>query len=300
MLNLKKRLFRLATPEECQLHIGFSPGNIPSVGLPSTVDVILDASISSHRPVLVLTAPKFMRQNSLNVLILLTLSELHYLCEGARLADCSRVGEVESDKPIMSTGYEATRLIPLNPFKERRDASEMQFLCDAMLSKLGRWLRVLGCDVVIFEEGRDRSEILEAAIQLNRILLTKDRRRGSHASSTTKATMMKSSAKQIETYRAFVVLIEGNSTRTQLKEVTEYLNLEYRREHFMSRCSTCNGKGFRDASTDEARASGAAAERVIRKVSQFWACLQCGKLYWEGPKFSSAKNLLEGYVSGVH
>ena len=298
MFNFKKRLFRLATPEECQLHIGFRPGSIPAVGLPSSVDVILDASICSHRPVLVLASPWFMKHDYSNLLISLSPTELHYLCEGARHADCSRVAEVEDGKsPSTSTGYEATRLIPLNPMKEGRDASEMRFLCDAMLSKLGRWLRVLGCDVVIFEEGRDRSELIDASTQLNRILLTKDRRRGSHASSTTKASMMKSLTN--ETSTAFVMLVEGNSTRTQLKEVTELLNLEYRREHFMSRCSTCNGKGFRDATIEEARASGIAAERVIRKVNQFWACLQCGKLYWEGPKFNSAKNLLEGYVSDL-
>ena len=240
-----------------------------------------------------------MRNEEPNLLVLLSLSELHYLCEGARLADCSRVLEVENVTPLADTGYEAARLITLSPLKERRDASELQFLCDAMLSKLGRWLRVLGCDVVIFEEGRDRNELLEAALQLNRILLTKDRRRGSHASSTTKTSMIKSASQCTEGI-AFVVLVEGNSTRTQLKEVTEFLNLEYRREHFMSRCSTCNGKGFRDATVEEARASGTAVERVLRKVSQFWACLQCGKLYWEGPKFSSAKNLLEGYVCDAH
>ena len=293
---MKKARFRLATPRECLQQTGFHPGKIPAVGLPQPFEVVLDASISSHRPVVVLAAPKSLQVDGFSVLISLSLSELHFLCEGAKLADCSRIVDDKYLKQTSSTGYDAARSIPLNPRRERRDASEIPFLCDAMLSKLGRWLRVLGCDVVIFEEGRDRGLLLDEATQLNRVLLTKDSRRAAHASSATKTAMMKNRVVSSDT-KAFVVLVEGGSTRTQLREVTEFLNLEFRREHFMSRCSTCNGKGFRDATVEEVRASGMTVERVIRKVSQFLACLSCGKFYWEGPKFNSAKNLLEGYVT---
>lgn len=56
----------------------------------------------------------------------------------------------------------------------------------------------------------------------------------------------------------------------------------------MSRCAACNSLGFDPLSVEEVRASGTVNEEVISKVSEFWACRGCRKVYWEGPKFDTA------------
>jgi uncharacterized protein len=50
-----------------------------------------------------------------------------------------------------------------------------RFIADAMLGKLARWMRLMGCDVEYFPEISDRSLTLRA-ISGNRIILTRDTR----------------------------------------------------------------------------------------------------------------------------
>ena len=58
---------------------------------------------------------------------------------------------------------------------------ETKFIADAMLGKLARWMRVLGCDVEYFPSIGDR-ELVELAARSGRLILTRDtllvRRRG--------------------------------------------------------------------------------------------------------------------------
>jgi uncharacterized protein with PIN domain len=301
---VKRKHLRLASAAECIAQTGFQPGVIPAMGLPQTVEVILDTSLNAHRPILGLAAPEFLRDHSIGLLLMLELKQLNDLSGASRVADCSHVSEAPVYVSSLSTVVDSVTPALIQPSSEqKRDGSEVRFLCDAMLSKLGRWLRVLGCDVVIFEEGRDRASLVQTAALEARILLTRDRRRACHASAATKVVMMKTaltkSALSTCTTKEgpVVVLVEGRSTETQLKEVKEFLNLEFLKENFMCRCSGCNGRGFREASTQDIRAAGVAAERVQHKVTEFWACTTCNKVFWEGPKFSSAKNLLERFVS---
>ena len=52
---------------------------------------------------------------------------------------------------------------------------EIKFFCDAMLGKLGRWLRILGYDTLIANPRVDDTTILRICRQDSRILLTRDR-----------------------------------------------------------------------------------------------------------------------------
>ena len=342
LLNIKRRRLRLATPEECVSLTGFNPGEIPAVGLPQSVSILLDTTLStSVLQLMVLATPACLRNTGSGLILVLTLSELNFFFDRAKMADCSKRSEERVDHPsvvITSAEVMTTEEFSSCPSSDAKAAalqssmvrsSEVRILCDAMLLKLGRWLRVLGCDVVIFKEGGDRDTLIQAAAEDSRILLTKDRRRASHASQSTKTSLMRSSMLRltgagmqagVHAAEVAVILVEGVHTQTQLAEVlwpstlvrnirsvfiayfnilqvTELLGMKYLKEDFMTRCSTCNGQGFRDADAVEVRASGVAVERVLSKVTQFWACTTCGKFYWEGPKFSSAKKLLEKFTS---
>ena len=57
---------------------------------------------------------------------------------------------------------------------------------------------------------------------------------------------------------------------------------------FMMRCAVCNGRGYALVSKEEATARGDCPPEVLASIDEFYACRSCGKLYWEGPKSSSA------------
>ena len=57
---------------------------------------------------------------------------------------------------------------------------------------------------------------------------------------------------------------------------------------FMMRCAVCNGRGYALVSKEEATARGDCPPKVLASIDEFYACRSCGKLYWEGPKSSSA------------
>ena len=63
----------------------------------------------------------------------------------------------------------------------------------------------------------------------------------------------------------------------------------------MSRCAKCNGEGYVQLTVDQARAAGGIQEKVLRVVSEYWQCLRCKKVYWEGPKVCAAVS--HGYLS---
>ncbi len=92
----------------------------------------------------------------------------------------------------------------------------MKFLCDFMLSRLGRWLRILGYDTKI-ATGKDDDKLLEELAELEgRVLLTKD--------------------KNVKGF-----LIRSDELLDQLVEVFSRFGLEPGFPE-KSRCSVCNGE----------------------------------------------------------
>lgn len=51
----------------------------------------------------------------------------------------------------------------------------MKFICDQMLSRLGKWLRAAGYDTLIIDEKVSDRHVLEMALAENRLLITRDR-----------------------------------------------------------------------------------------------------------------------------
>ncbi|MBW2661546.1 MAG: hypothetical protein JRD93_06075, partial [Deltaproteobacteria bacterium] len=50
---------------------------------------------------------------------------------------------------------------------------EKIFIADAMLGRLAKWMRIIGCDVEYFSEISD-NEISERAFHSGRVILTRD------------------------------------------------------------------------------------------------------------------------------
>jgi len=140
------------------------------------------------------------------------------------------------------------------------DGGDPRFIADAMLGKLARWLRVLGCDVEYFPLIGDE-EVMARAARASRLLLTRDtllvRRRGARNN------------------HFFVV---GDHFRDQLRQVVVHFAIDPN-DRFLTRCLECNSllvEIGKSAVRDLVPPYVYATQEVFR------SCPSCGRLYWQG------------------
>lgn len=141
---------------------------------------------------------------------------------------------------------------------------------------MGKWLRILGFDVVIPPDVEDE-KIDEMAIDESRILLTRDRRFSERARSPN-------------------LLIRSLDVDTQLREVNEVYNVfGYSRENGMvlTRCSVCN-HSLEEISRE--MVEGRIPERVHAEQDKFWGCKGCGRYYWNGTHYSEMLKKIEKFI----
>jgi len=150
----------------------------------------------------------------------------------------------------------------------------MSFVCDVMLGKLARWLRILGFDTIYFRD-IDDNELIKVALQQARILLTRDtgiaRRR------------------RMQT----LILIHSNNTLEQLKEVLSALNTF--ESNLPPRCPLCNGRLI-GAETEAV--ADRIPEYVLLHAAPFFTCGECGKVYWCGSHKKSIEAILKKISCG--
>jgi len=137
----------------------------------------------------------------------------------------------------------------------------MKFLCDQMLSGLGKWLRTAGYDTIIVENNLEDRKILELALQENRILLTRDRH-----------------FLEMQAPEKTVLFITGNSIQECVGELNREFKFNWLYAPF-SRCLICNTLLVK---SDDPRILNQAPEDVRAASHDFWYCKQCNKVYWLG------------------
>jgi hypothetical protein len=133
----------------------------------------------------------------------------------------------------------------------------MRFVCDAMLGKLARYLRLLGFDAV-YAESPGALDRLRAADR-DRILLTR-RRRGPAGFTR-------------------IVRIESEITREQLREIKGLIKPWIRRENVCGRCIECNEELI---GVERADVESLVPEFVFHTSTRFKTCPSCRRVYWEG------------------
>lgn len=149
----------------------------------------------------------------------------------------------------------------------------MRFATDSMLGRLTRWLRLSGHDVVYFSSRESDDEILELIAKENRHLLSRD------------AKLCQRAARQ-ELGHLF---IESGDILEQLKQVVRHLHLELYETPEFSRCPRCNSeikKVGREEIVDRV------PEMIRERLSAFWECTACGKVYWEGGHWNNIKEVV--------
>jgi uncharacterized protein with PIN domain len=145
--------------------------------------------------------------------------------------------------------------------EERRvgEPGEPRFLCDAMLGRLARWLRVLDYDTAYTADVEDE-ELVRRAWREQRAILTCDRRLPT------------------EWRVGGCLVLEGETPLERLREVVEHFELRWPRPLFQ-RCLECN-HSLEPLERDQARPL--VPPRVWEHHAEYTRCSICRRVYWPG------------------
>ncbi|RLG47038.1 MAG: hypothetical protein DRN90_03470 [Thermoproteota archaeon] len=143
---------------------------------------------------------------------------------------------------------------------------EAAFVVDAMLGKLVKWLRILGCDVLsVSEVGNIDENLLEVARSEDRILITGDQ-----------------SLFQMAWKRGLRVrYITGTNVTDALALLSKAESVPLRIDLSKTRCPDCNAKLIELPSD---KVSGVPKD-VLRKHLWIYLCENCNKTYWLGSHY---------------
>ncbi len=132
----------------------------------------------------------------------------------------------------------------------------MIFICDVMLGKLARYLRMLGLDARYVRQGEDIASFPVASE--GSLFLTK--RRG-----------VTSCGRSVH--------IKADNPKEQLLEIKKYIKRHSKPAALMSRCLDCNTL-LTDIPKEDIEQL--VPEYVFHHHEHFKACPGCKKVYWEG------------------
>ena len=156
------------------------------------------------------------------------------------------------------------------------DVEPPRFICDVMLGRLARWLRVLDYDTA-YESDIEDADLVRRALDEGRSILTRDQRL----------------PEEWQIGKACVVL-EAEEPMAQLTEVVQSIGLKQPRRLFR-RCLECNVP-LEVASTEEV--SERVPERVLTSHDSFRCCPACQRVYWEGDHTRRMRRQLESVFGG--
>ena len=150
-----------------------------------------------------------------------------------------------------------------------KEGEAVRFVCDAMLGRLCKWLRLVGYDCRYADVPDDALVALAGAE--GRVLLTRDtglvRRRdlGPH------------------------LFIRHDHVQDQMQQVAETFGIDLE-AHVGTRCLRCNVP--LEALAREA-AAGRVPPYVWRTQEDFWRCPSCGRTYWPGTHWNHMAEALK-------
>lgn len=146
-----------------------------------------------------------------------------------------------------------------------------EFLCDAMLGGLAKWLRAAGYSAE-FDVRIDDGSLVRRALEESKVVVTSD-----------SGILERYAVEENLVATVFVPL--GLSPVEQLAHVMGALDLGLR----PSRCMECNGE-LEEIPLE--RVSDQVPKKVQRYCSEFYLCTQCKKVFWHGTHWTSIRRRL--------
>ena len=153
---------------------------------------------------------------------------------------------------------------------------EYRFIADAMLGKLAKWLRIMGCDVEYFSEIPDK-ELAKRACAEKRIILTRD-------------TLLIRRRK----VRGNYFFVEGDSYKDQLRQVVQHFSIDPA-ARLLTRCLICNAL-LNDI--DRTQVEYRVPQYVYETQAVFRVCPLCSRIYWHATHKDAMVRQLEAMLAG--
>lgn len=145
----------------------------------------------------------------------------------------------------------------------------MRFIADSMLGRLARWMRLSGYDVTYMKDLSD-AEIIESAKSGGRILLSRDAK-----------LCEKAGRESVD-----AVIIKSTELPEQLRQLIAERKLVVRDSPNFARCTACNSEIEK---VNKEEVAYKIPEKVLERIDEFWACKECGKVYWHGGHWKKIK-----------
>lgn len=142
----------------------------------------------------------------------------------------------------------------------------MKFLCDIMLGRLARYLRMLGFDAI---HARSTASLNLYKGREDVLFLTKRK----------KAMGFKN-----------MVYIKADKAKDQLREIKDIIGPYIDKERFMTRCILCNADLEH---VEKEEVEGLVPEFVYHTYKEFKRCPSCRRIYWEGTHTDYMEKLIE-------
>jgi uncharacterized protein with PIN domain len=140
---------------------------------------------------------------------------------------------------------------------------ETKFVVDINAGKLARWLRLIGYDTVLFTD-KDDGQMVKMALDQDRVILTRD------------SQFMK--RRTITSGKIKALLIDGEDSREQLKQVVTAFKLDYQYRPF-SICLECN---CNLVTRNKSELAEMVPPYVFSTQNSFRECPCCHHIYWQG------------------
>jgi len=318
-LEFGSRRARMAKPEECVPTFGFAPGAFPPLGgrcgpgdcgddgslagegADRRFVVVMDESVKRAGvardvlpPQLAAILPAdagrvvFAGGGTEHHMTMLTAEELALATE-AEVAPITKAGSAPDASARAAGGADgpADRDTAFDPDAFGPDSGWLRclfprprFLIDSSLGRLTRWLRVVGIDTEQRRKGEGIGAALARSVAERRMFVTRDYKVAGR--------------KGVR----WTVLLLQNDTGSQFEELTAHCGLTCSVDDLMSRCSKCNGRGYKVLSRPRVLELGGLGihPKVLSSVSTYFQCLSCEAVYWAGPKFDSTRAHFAGLV----
>lgn len=155
---------------------------------------------------------------------------------------------------------------------------EYEFVVDAMLGDLAKWLRILGKSTYYDPNALDDT-LVEVAEREGAILATRDRE-----------LYEKASKRGVE-----VIYLAGLKLAEALQLIEARYGVRLSVDFSNTRCPLCNGK-LRRASCSEVE--GRVPLGVLERRKPVFICVSCGHVYWPGSHLKRMKAFLRKLRSG--
>jgi uncharacterized protein len=140
----------------------------------------------------------------------------------------------------------------------------LRFICDSMLGRLAKSLRMLGFDT-LYERCITPQQLMQSALEQHRIILTRQ------------------TAFPQNTPTVSILYIHSNSPEEQLREVINTCSMAASIKPFTI-CLRCNAAL---AAIEKEAAAGHVPDYVYATVEHFSACPSCGRVYWKGTHYKN-------------